>query len=111
MNRTNLAALVVLALIVAGCSATPETRQAAAYKTLKSVQIAVDAAMRVYGTACATGKVTIERQAEIDGKHIAYRESFRLAVQAARGDVTSPPPLDLQKIANDLQFLILTLTH
>lgn len=103
------AAWFSLPVLLPGCGATPETRQAATYKTLKSVQIAVDAAMKVYGTAVVTGHVAIEKQTEIDAKHMQYRSAFRLAVSVARNNLSTAPPADLQRLADELQRLITSL--
>jgi len=104
--RNGMMVLAVSALLFGAGCATPETRQATAYKTLKSVQVAVDAALKVYGTATVTGRVTPEKQAEIEAKRSTYQVAFRLAVQAARNDLTVSPPADVQKLANELQLLI-----
>lgn len=108
--RNNIVALAAVAMLLGvGCGTTPETRQATSYRTLKSVQIAVDAAMKVYGTAVVTGKISVEKQAEIDAKHATFRNMFRVSAQAARNDLAAIPPADLQKLANELQLLILTI--
>lgn len=108
-QKLMLSGVVVLLCLTVSCSSVPETRQATSYKTLKSVQIAVDTAMKVYGTAVVTGDVSVERQAEIDVKHASFRSMFRLAIQAARNDLGAIPPADLQKLANELQLLITNL--
>lgn len=102
------AAIAVFAtpIFLTGCGATPETRQAATYQTLKSTQIAVDSAMKVYGAAVHSGKVSVEKQAQIDQAHVQYRGAFRAAVQAARGDVLAGPPAGLMQLADQLQLLI-----
>lgn len=99
----------VPSILLTGCGATPETRQSSSYKTLKSVQLAVDAAMKVYGTAVVTGRVSVEKQAEIDAKHGHYREAFRLTAQAARNDLNAIPSADLQRMADELQRIISSL--
>ena len=89
-----------------GCKNTPQTAQAITYKTLKSTQIAVDAAMQVYGTAVVTGKVNFEKQMRIDRAHNQYRNAFRTAVQAAKGNLNGEPPVSVKKLAEQLQLLI-----
>ena len=104
-----LVAITAWLLVQPGCGIFQGSQEAVSYKTLKSVQLTVDALMKTYGTAVVTGKVSPEKQLEIDMKHATYRGAFRLAVTAARNDLSTTPPTDLQQLANELQLLISSL--
>jgi len=112
----NLISLCVLAFAISlapltftGCKTTPQSAKAVTYKTLKSTQIAVDSAMKVYGTACAKGKVSLEKQARVDGAKAQFESAFATAVMAARGNLNGAPPVDVQMLAEQLQLLITNL--
>ena len=108
--NTRIAPVVLLSLIFALCPAmTCRQGKAGAYQTLKAVQIAVDGAMQTYGTAVVTGKVSLSKQAEIDGIHLKYRAAFRLAVEAARSDLSKLPPEAVTQWADELILIISTL--
>lgn len=111
MNQLrNLAPVVLLSLVFALCPAmTCRQGKAGAYQTLKGVQIAVDSAMKTYGVAVVTGKVTLAKQAEIDGIHLKYRAAFRLAVELARSDLSQAPPEAVTQWADELILIISTL--
>lgn len=100
---------ITLPLLTGGCGVFTGSRQAVAHKTLKSIQISVDALMKTYGTAVVTGQVSPEKQDAIDFKHAQYRAAFRSAVTLARSDLSTAPPEDLQQLANELQLLISSL--
>jgi len=111
MKRLLISCLLATSFFVApvtftGCRTTPQTAKAVVYKTLKSTQIAVDSAMKVYGTACANRKVSVEKQERIDRAHNQYRASFRAALVAAQGNNIGAPPVDVQMLAEQLQLLI-----
>ncbi len=108
--NTRIAPVVLLSLIFALCPAmTCRQGKAGAYQTLKAVQIAVDSAMKVYGEAVVTKKVTIQKQTEIDGIHFKYRAAFRLAVEAARNDLSKSPPDGVTQWADELILIISSL--
>lgn len=91
-----------------GCVGTPRSAQAQAFLTLRSVWTGAEASMRVYGTACATGKVSEAKQLDVDQQYLRFRASWRLAVQLARSDA-APAPADVQAAADELQRLITNL--
>lgn len=116
MRLPKLLSLCVLSLAIAlapatftGCQSTPESAQATAYRTLKSTQIAVDSAMKIYATKVVIGSVSVERQAKVDAAHAQYRAAFRTAVQAANGQLGGGAPENVKQLADQLQLLITNL--
>lgn len=91
-----------------GCVGGPRTAQAQAFLTLRSVWTSADAAMKVYGTACATGRVSAAKQVEVDQQYLRFRASWRLAVSIARSE-NAPAPPEVQELADELQRLITNL--
>jgi len=110
----NLTAAILSVLLLfspvalTGCNGA-RTAQGIAFQTLKTTQIAVDKAMKVYGTACATGRVSVAKQAQIDDIHARYRAAFRLAVTATRNDPAALTPEAVASLADELQTLITSL--
>ncbi len=105
-----IAPVVILSLLIALCPAmTCRQGKAGAYQTLKAVQIATDAALQTYGTAVATNKVSLEKQAKVQAARTQYQEAFRLAVATARNDLAQSPPIDVQRLADQLILLISSL--
>lgn len=97
MNRIILSALAAFAILLSGCKTTePEAK---AYISLKSIQVAVDAAMQVYGEAYRAGKVSPETRAKIHSLHGKYRIAFSAAVEVARFDYSQAPPEGLVDLA------------
>jgi len=85
------------------------TSAGVAARTLQGVQTAVDSAMRVYGTAVVTGRVSVEKQVQIDAAHAKYREAFRLALTASQGNLDFTAPENVIQLASQLQILITSL--
>lgn len=97
-----IGALCLSPLAVTGCKTTQTPAVTVAFRTLETTQILVDKAMKVYGGLCARGKVTVEKQKEIDDYHAIYRESFRMAVIAAQFNYGAVTPDNVQSIVNEL---------
>lgn len=101
-----IGALLALSVpTMTGC-ATTTPPQAVVYHTLQDTQIAVDKAMRFYGSQCALGKVSVEKQEQVDLIHDQYRAGFRIAVTTARFDYKAITPDSLQQLTSDLLILI-----
>ncbi|HNR70429.1 MAG TPA: hypothetical protein PKJ00_03495 [Verrucomicrobiota bacterium] len=99
-----------LAITVTGCANQQQPdNQAVAYKSLRDIWIGVDAAMKVYGTAVVNGKVSKEKEQEIDALYYKVRNSWRLAVEVARNNQALPAPEEVVRLANQLQQLIASL--
>lgn len=109
-DQTTLPLLLIGALLVCGvptltgCKSTPAVT--VVYHTLADTQIAVDRALRVYGSMCAAGKVTPQDQAVVDNAHAQYRVAFRVAVATASVNYKSLTPDDVQRLANNVLKLI-----
>lgn len=98
--------LLAMPVTFTGCGTTLESRQAVSFQTLKSVQIAVDSAMKVYAVAAVTGAASLEKQREIDNAHAQYRTAFATAVHLARNDLTQIAPEEIVALATQLQVMI-----
>lgn len=96
--------------VFSGSSTNAPSSKAVAFKSLKSVQIAVDRAMKTYGGLVVQGKVSAENQVNVDALHEAYRRSFRIAVMSAKNGVDGQTPDDVAKIAQEIINLISQLT-
>lgn len=101
-----IAAMLVVPITITSCVTPDGSSQSVAFHTLKSIQIAVDGAMRVYGTAVVTGKVSAGQQQAIETTHENYRQAFQAAVSLARSDLSSIAPTEVVRLANELQVLI-----
>lgn len=95
--KTILCILSLAAFI--GCQSTPK---AVAFVALSDTARTVDAAMRVYGKACAAGKVSAAKQASVDAIHEKYRVSIGAAIRLARHDWNAPVPDSVVLVVREL---------
>lgn len=86
----------VLALGTLGC------KTARSYKTLRSVAVAVDAALMAYGDAYQAGRITPEQRTAIKAAHLRYQSAMTTAVLAAQLNIKRPAPADLVALASSL---------
>jgi hypothetical protein len=108
---------LVLALSVAtvatfstGCMssqvAASKDPQAIAFASLWDAWSTVDAAMKIYGVQVREGKVSAERQAEIDAAHAKFQAAVNTGIQAAQFDWKSAPPAEIAAMATSIINLV-----
>jgi hypothetical protein len=105
--KTKLSILLAVALcagLFAGCKTVPPRTQV--YHALSDTQIAVDAAMKVYGRAHATGKITDDTRAKVHDAHAKYRAAFDAALTIAEFDFGKPTPENVSSAATALLNII-----
>ncbi len=98
---------VPVALVETGCTTS---QKAVAYKTLNVTALTVDAALKAYADALVKEKVDQATQIKVYYAKARYEMAFKLAIEAARGDVTKLTPDDVQRIADELLTLIIAVT-
>lgn len=104
-----LSALLCWAPIVfiAGCSGGCTTSQkAVAYKTLAAVQQTVDSDLKAYSEVLVAGKVDQATQIKVADAKAKYEVAFKAAVDAARGNLESPTPEQVQTLADNLTTIL-----
>lgn len=100
--------------LLSGCCTTPDkpTTPAkvlaapSASATLKTVQTYVNSAMNRYETSVVAGRVSLEKQAQVDRAHGLYRTQYRNALKASKGNVNKRVTPNVQKAAVKLGELI-----
>jgi hypothetical protein len=97
-----LLAIGIVCPLSTGCASIKPTPQGAAYLALYDTAQLVDSAMRTYGVACASGKVSGPEQEKIDSAHARYRIAFREAVKVARYNWNSASPASLIALSSDI---------
>lgn len=106
--------LLVCALLVGAialstaCVGTPKS---IAYKTLKSTEDTVDAAMRGYADAVVAGAVEQKVQDQVRIQYGRYQVAFEQAVQAAKLDLQTATPAEVAGLAAELTALIASYVH
>ena len=98
-----IASGMTLAVIVTSCKTSQKTL---AYKTLAVVAQTVDASLKSYADLVVAGKVDQETQVKVADAKGRYEIAFKAAVAAARGNLQSPTPDDVQKLADNLSTLL-----
>lgn len=98
-------AAALVSVSTTGCATTQST-QKIIYKTLKSVQDASVAGLRIYGNAYAEGKITPEKKAQVDNLYKKYQAIFQTALDAAKLNYQAPVPQELTLAIQDLLNLI-----
>ncbi len=91
-----------------GCTTSQQT---IAFKTLKSVQDASVAGLKIYGAAYRKGDVDDATRVHVHVLYGRYQAAFELAIDAARFNYNAPAPPDLTAACNDLLALIALLKH
>lgn len=99
-------AVVVSPIIVTGCKTSPNSPQAITFLTMKDTWAGVKASMRVYADAAARGKVSMEKQAEIDSAYEKFRVSFLAATKTARFSWSDSTPAEQDALAQTVINLI-----
>ena len=101
--KTLLHLVQILSLILAvGCGTAPKSPQAVAYIALADTVHTVDAAMKIYGQACAAGKLDAKTQAKVDAIHDRYRIAITEAIRVAKMDLTQPTPEKVAALATEI---------
>lgn len=103
---TGLAVTTTVPLIVAGCKSAPTAPRAIAYLTLKDTWSGVKAAMKVYADACVRGKVSLEKQEQIDSAYEKFRISVLAGIKTARFDWSTSTPAEQDALAQNVITLI-----
>lgn len=93
-------------IFVTGCTSTPQSPQAITFVTMKDTWAGVKASMRVYADAAARGKVSIEKQEQIDSAYEKFRVSFLAAIKTARFDWSASTPAEQDALAQTVINLI-----
>lgn len=93
-------------LLTAGCRATPKSPQAITFVTMKDTWAGVKSAMRVYADASARGKVSMEKQEQIDTAYEKFRVSFLATVKTARFNWSASTPAEQDALAQTVINLI-----
>lgn len=98
---------VSLPLVVTGCKNT--TKEAKVYYTLKDTWIVASTAYREYAARAVSGKISAEKQAQVDQMWNQFRKDYRAALIASKtkGDAIAPESLTVLK--NQLLNLLKTL--
>ena len=104
-----LGGLCVAPVALTGCSTPSASPTVTTFTTLRDTQILVDRAMQLYAAGVVTGEVSTQKQAQIDKAHAQYRSAFRLAVTAARNDLTKLSNAELDALASEVIMLITSL--
>lgn len=81
-----------------------------AYKSLKTVATAADAALMAYGDAYRAGKITPDQRTAIKAAHLKYQAAMQTAIAAAQLDLNAPAPAELVSFATSLIATINTIT-
>ncbi len=100
--------LGVPAISFTGCATSQSTKQIA-YKSLKSVQQASVAALKIYGAAYQRGEITPETREKVLTLYVKYQAAFELASTAAQFNYESPSTAELTAAVSELIQLIQTL--
>tara|TARA_R110000868_G_scaffold114363_1_gene306511 strand:+ start:1870 stop:2196 length:327 start_codon:yes stop_codon:yes gene_type:complete len=100
---------LLLLLLVLGLASAVACKTAS-YKTLRTVATGVDAALKVYGDAYQSGKITPAQRTKIKAAHVKYQAAMNTAIAAARLDYDKPAPPELVSLATSLISTINTFT-
>lgn len=92
--------------VITGCREVPKAPQAVTFVSMKDTWSGVKAAMRVYADAAARGKVSIEKQEQIDSAYEKFRVSFLAAIKTARFDWSASTPAEQDALAQTVINLI-----
>lgn len=95
-----------VATVITGCKNTPTSPQAITFLTFKDTWSGVKAAMRVYADQAARGKVSLDKQTQIDDAYEKFRISFLAAIKAARFDWAASTPAEQDALAQNVITLI-----
>ncbi len=87
---------VLPVMFFAGC----ETTQAGAYKSLAATSVAVEAAMNTYGELYRAGEIDAEEEAKVDEAYESFIAAYRVALTAAKFDVSAATPVELAAMAS-----------
>lgn len=102
-----LCLLCPLLFLPSGCKGNNKpTAEAVVYQTLRTTQIAVDAAMQSYGVLVRAGKVDLAKQNTIDTVHETFRTSFIAAAKLAKQDWSTLTPVNVLALQNELLALV-----
>ena len=99
--------LVTGTIALTSCSSTPTT---IVYNTLKAVADGVDTSMKIYTDLLVQGKIDQQTQVMVFNAKTRYEVAFAAAVTAARGNLSSPSPADVQSLADSLKTIITAIT-
>lgn len=96
--------LLVAAALLVGCkNLSPRGK---AFVALADTQIAVDAAMKVYGKAYAAGKISADDRAKIHDAHFKYRVAFSAALELVEFNYSAATPDSVSTLAANLLNII-----
>lgn len=102
------AGFFALPIIQTGCS-TPASARNAQYATLKAVADTADAAVAESAHLYATGVITAAQAIQVKTFYDSrFQPAFRLAVAAARADLSSAASPDLLSLASQLSSLVVS---
>lgn len=93
--------------LLTSCTSTQKT---IAYNSLDAVAHTVDSGMQAYTKLLVQGKIDQATQIKVANAKSKYEVAFVAAVTAARGNLASPSPADVQSLADALVTIITTIT-
>jgi hypothetical protein len=109
MKTWLLVPLLLSALLLVDCSLFRHNQETAV-KTLQAVSVTVDKALTAAADMRVAGKIDDATWNKIASLKIDYEKAMLTAVAAVGGDLNSFAPADVQKTADALVTLILSLT-
>ena len=101
-------AISVASLTLTGC-VTPRTPEARVYDTFKTTYNAAYSSYESYCKLVVLGKVSKAEEAKVDAAWNDFRSAFTLSLRAASLNWSAATPAQVQKLAVDLNKLILSL--
>ena len=94
---------------ITGCSTVPKTREAIVFNAYRDVWTVAHSAYEAHCENVVQGKVSKEKEAQVDAAWNKFRLIFNAAVRATNQDWTQLPPASLDVAEAELLKLIRTL--